>query len=279
MKLYKLTTQDNTTYDDFKYVINQKYTKPKKDNPQLCTNDIYHAYKDINLAFLLNPIHANIINPRLYECQGEIVISDFSKVGCFDLTLTKEIKPPTWVGRKDEIKVRLLFAVLSAREVLPIFEKKYPNDNRSRLAIEAAENYINNPAARAAEAAEAAWAAGAAAAGAAGGAAGRAAWAAWAAWAAGEAAERAAWAAAERAAWAAAAGEAAERAAWTAGAAKAAWTAGAAKAAWAAKAAAAAGEAGEAGEAAERTAEAAASVAEKGKINFAKLAKKAVMKK
>ena len=37
------------------------------------------------------------------------------------------------------------YAVYSARLILPIFENKYPDDNRPRKSIEAAENYIKNP--------------------------------------------------------------------------------------------------------------------------------------
>jgi len=36
-------------------------------------------------------------------------------------------------------------AIYSAREVLDIFEKKYPKDERPRKAIEAAEKYLTNP--------------------------------------------------------------------------------------------------------------------------------------
>jgi len=37
------------------------------------------------------------------------------------------------------------YAVFSAEQVLDIFEKKYPNDNRARQAIEAARMCIDNP--------------------------------------------------------------------------------------------------------------------------------------
>ncbi|MGH2835407.1 MAG: putative immunity protein, partial [Solirubrobacteraceae bacterium] len=76
-------------------------------------------------------------------------------------------KWPTWQ----------LFAADCAEAVLPLFEERFPNDDRPRKAIEAARLHARGelPAAEAAEAAEAAWAAGAA------GAAGTA----WAAGAAG----------------------------------------------------------------------------------------------
>ena len=104
------------------------------------------------------------------------------------------------------------FAIFCAEQCLKIYEDKYPEDKRPRLAIEAAENWANKQS-------DAAWAANAAA---------RAA-ASDAAWTANDAANDAARAAARAAAWAAndAASDAARDAAWAARA--AAWAA-----AWAA---------------------------------------------
>ena len=52
------------------------------------------------------------------------------------------------------------WAIFSAEQVLPIFEKQYPNDNRPRLAIEAARVVVKNPTKAAwAAARDAAWAA------------------------------------------------------------------------------------------------------------------------
>jgi hypothetical protein len=145
----------------------------------------------------------------------------------------------------------LAYAVFAAEQVLDIFEKKYPEDKRPRMAIEAAKKVVMDDTTANREAAgeaareaarEAAWAAWASRAAGAAWAAGasRAAGAAWAAWeaagAAREAAREAAWASrAAGAAWAAweAAG-AARESAWAAGeAAGAAWEV-AGEAAWAA---------------------------------------------
>jgi hypothetical protein len=98
------------------------------------------------------------------------------------------------------------YAIHAAEMVLPIYEKKYPDDMRPRQAIDAAKS--GTPAWAAGEAA---WAAEAARA--AGAAAWAAAWAAGAAAWAAEAAGAAAWAAARAAGAAAWAAEAAARAA------------------------------------------------------------------
>ena len=88
-------------------------------------------------------------------------------------------------------------AIFAAELVIDIYEKKYPNDDRPRKAIEAAKGWLENPS-EAIWAAEAAWSAWSAASEAA-----RAARAAWAAWAAVSAAARAAASEAASAAWSA----------------------------------------------------------------------------
>ena len=59
------------------------------------------------------------------------------------------------------------FAIDCALRVLPIFENAYPNDDRPRKAVEAAQAYLNKPTkanrGKMAAAGDAAWAAGAAA--------------------------------------------------------------------------------------------------------------------
>jgi len=48
---------------------------------------------------------------------------------------------PRVLTKEDAVR----FAIFAAREVLPIFEIKYPNDNRPRKAIESAEAWLANP--------------------------------------------------------------------------------------------------------------------------------------
>jgi hypothetical protein len=78
------------------------------------------------------------------------------------------------LNKKQKAKANILYAIYSAEAVLPIYENKYPNDNRPRLAIEAAKIALKYPteenkakaraaaSAATASAASAAWAAAAA---------------------------------------------------------------------------------------------------------------------
>jgi len=183
--LYKLTNQNQETQGGTKWDAGVEHSHEKRDYPRLCSGDVFHAYRNANLAFLLNPNHADIENPILWECEGEVAVSDWGNVGCFSLKITKRLPAPAWVNSGNETRVRVMFAILCAEAVLDVYENKYQQDDRPRRAIEAAREYIKNPSAHAAHAAHAA------------------AYAAYAAYAAAHAAAHAADAAAYAAAYAA----------------------------------------------------------------------------
>jgi hypothetical protein len=164
MKLYKLTEQDYTTYHGSmewgKGITNK--VKPC-ENPSMCSSDVIHAYTDLNLALLLNPIHAYINNPRIFEASGKIVISDWDKCGVFKLTTKKEIDAPEWYKSDKKNDVIIIFAILCAESVLYLFENKYPENKKPSEAIKAAKEYLKNKNSYAAYAVNAAYAAYAAA--------------------------------------------------------------------------------------------------------------------
>ena len=180
--LYKLTRQDDTTSGRNTTVTwgaNVSHTAAGSGT-QLCSSDVIHAYTHPLLAVLLNPIHANYENPKLWRCEGAVVADDRGlKVGVKTLTTIEEIPLPVVT-----IEQRVKFAILCAKQV---YKDKQWN--------EWADKWLSGEdrSARAARAAEAAWAARAAARAAeAARAAARAAEAAWAARAAAEAAAEAA---------------------------------------------------------------------------------------
>ena len=161
MKLYKLTDSEGKTHQDTQWGEKKTYIAKKLEQPKLCTGTVIHAYRDKNLAFLLNPIHANYTNPILWEAEGEIIVEDWDKVGCSKLTTIKKLSNPLWTDGEDRMKVRAKFAILCAEAVLHLYEKNYPNDKRVRQAIQAAKNYLLAPTKAAGAAGAAAWAAGA----------------------------------------------------------------------------------------------------------------------
>lgn len=114
-----------------------------------CTEGIYY-YDSIKITNL-NKIIQRLISDEKLDWANWILTRSFDK--------------------KQNVK----YAIFAAMQVIEIYEKKYPNDNRPRQAINAAKKYLKNPskgnknaaadaAAYAAEAAYAAYAAAAAAA-------------------------------------------------------------------------------------------------------------------
>jgi len=144
MILYKLTNQDNTTHNGFKWEVGNTYKIPQKERKmEMCNGGMFHAYRSIELGLLLNPIHAKISNPKLFEMKGKIQVEDFGKVGTYSLSCIKEIKLPKWYVDESVLrKVQIQFAILCAEKVLHYYTKKYPNDDRPQKAIDAAKECL-----------------------------------------------------------------------------------------------------------------------------------------
>ncbi len=114
-------------------------------NPKLYTSDVIHAYKDLDLGLLLNPIIDNILYPILYEVEGDIVVEDFGTAGCFSLTPIKELdySEPEWYQNIEiREKVQIQFAILCAESITNFWIEICPNDDRLKRRFEASKNYI-----------------------------------------------------------------------------------------------------------------------------------------
>ena len=204
IKLYKLTYRDGQTRNDTQWGPGVSHSGTGEGG--LCGPGWIHAYEHPLIAVLLNPIHADFKNPRLWEAEGEVGLRDgHLKCGCKALTTVREIPLPAVTT---EMRVR--FAIMCAKEVCADLswnawaDRWLSGEDRTQAAAAA------QAAAARAWAASAVWAA-----------------AVWAAEAAASAAYRSAWAAAEAAA----------RAAARAWAASAAYRSAEAAAVWAAEAA------------------------------------------
>ena len=92
-KLYKLTNQCSQTFGQCQWGENVPHAAP--GNGKLCSSAWLHAYTHPVLALLLNPIHANIADPQLWECEGTVGITDHGlKVGCTSLTTLRQLPVP-----------------------------------------------------------------------------------------------------------------------------------------------------------------------------------------
>ena len=159
--LYKFTDQNMQTHGGCQWVLGEK--KTTSGEGELCGPGWLHCYADPLLAVLLNPIHADYENPRLFRAHvgGTSKPDHGLKSGYTKMTLIEEIPVPAISTAQ-----RVRFAILCAMKVY-----------RNPGFVQWGENWLSGKD-RSAEAA-----------------------AAWAAWVAEAAAAWAAWEA-EAAAWA-----------------------------------------------------------------------------
>jgi hypothetical protein len=151
--MYKLTDQRMQTRNGFQWELNKTYTTNGKG--YLCGPGWLHVYEHPLLAVLLNPIHADIKNPRLFRCKigGKCLKNKGLKCGYTKVTLTKELQLPQLT-----LTQRIAFGILCAKQV---YKNKrwntWANDwlsNKNRNNIDAAA-YAAYAAAYAAYAADA----------------------------------------------------------------------------------------------------------------------------
>jgi hypothetical protein len=160
MKKYKLTDQDIRTHNGFQWELGKEVITDG-ENEELCNEHWLHYYHHVLLAVLLNPIHANIDNPRLFEAKalGKHLDDKGLKGGCTKMTLIKEIELP-----EITLNQQIAFGILCSLEVYK--ESTYilwandwlNNVDRSAARAYAAANAASNANA-AADAAYAAYAA------------------------------------------------------------------------------------------------------------------------
>jgi len=151
MKLYKLTDQNNKTrvgeINETVWGENVTHTA-SGSGTELCTDGVIHTYEDPRLAAILNPIHANFDQPKLWEAEGEIANLDGHLiVGVKSLTTIKEIPLPE-ITEEQKIK----FAIYCALEVYK--EETFVSWANKWLS---GEDRTEENAARAVNSAEEAW--------------------------------------------------------------------------------------------------------------------------
>ena len=109
---YKLTRQDNTTHNGCKW--GEGVTHETSGEGDLCSSGWLHAYSHPLIAVFMNPRHADIKSPKLWECLGDGEYLDYHglKCGYTRLTTVREIPLPQVTTEQ-----RVAFAILCAKEV------------------------------------------------------------------------------------------------------------------------------------------------------------------
>ena len=110
MKLYKVTNKDGNTKNNTHWDIG--VTHEVTGVPKLCTSTVLHAYTSPLLAALLWPLYSSYKPERFFVCEGEVVVSDGTKVGCQKLTVLGTFELPELTTSQ-----RIAFGILSALQV------------------------------------------------------------------------------------------------------------------------------------------------------------------
>ena len=112
MKAYKLTDSNGQTKNNTQWGIGVTHSAVGSLKV-LCSSGWIHFYKDPILAIIMNPIHANFNNPKLWECETSGKhLHEPLKSGCKTLTTIKEIPIP-----KISNVQKVIFAILCAKKI------------------------------------------------------------------------------------------------------------------------------------------------------------------
>src|ERR1700689_411919 len=110
-KLWKLTDQNHQTRNATQWGEGVEHTADGEGG--LCGPGWLHAYESKELATLLNPIHANIEQPVLWEAEGDVGKRDRGlKVGCTILRTVQIVSLVEYTTTQ-----RVAFGILCAKEV------------------------------------------------------------------------------------------------------------------------------------------------------------------
>lgn len=110
--VYKLTTHDRLTRageeNETQWGPGIEHTAPGIGN--LCTSGWLHAYEHLLVAVLMNPVHANIKKPRLWEAEGDVGPREGSlKCGCRRLRTIRELPLPV-ITREQCVRAAIYLA-------------------------------------------------------------------------------------------------------------------------------------------------------------------------
>ena len=91
MQVYKLTDKNLQTHNNYQWQINEWHDTTGEG--ELCGEGWLHFYYSKELALFMNPIHANIAEPRLFvaEAAGQFKDDYGLKGGCTKLRIVEEI--------------------------------------------------------------------------------------------------------------------------------------------------------------------------------------------
>ena len=81
------------------------------EGSELCSSGVIHVYRSPRMATFMNPVHANIASPVLWEVDGEIVVDDGLKGGVKKATTLRRIDLPI-IGIDERVEIAIRCAKL-----------------------------------------------------------------------------------------------------------------------------------------------------------------------
>jgi hypothetical protein len=144
MKAYKLTNQNLQTHKSYQWKLGEKRTTSGEG--ELCGPGWLHFYTDPRLAVILNPIHAGINNPRLFEVEvgGQCKEDRGVKVGYTEATLIKEIPlPEIPIEKKIEFAIRCSLVTAPTKQYVEWAKNWLNGTDRSESAAYVAVSAVS----------------------------------------------------------------------------------------------------------------------------------------
>jgi hypothetical protein len=111
VKLYKLTDENGNTKNNMHWDIGTMHEV--SGAPKLCSSTVIHAYTSPLLAVFMNPAYGAFSNPLAFEAEGEVLVSDGTKVGVQKLTIQRSCVELPKVSQTQFVA----FGILCALEV------------------------------------------------------------------------------------------------------------------------------------------------------------------
>lgn len=109
--LYKLTNQDDTSYNQTKWGPGVSHSGTGYG--ELCGEGWIHAYEHPLLAVIMNPVHGDFENPKLWLAEGVVAKRDGQlKCGCQTLTTLHTLDlPQIHINKRVELALRCIMLV------------------------------------------------------------------------------------------------------------------------------------------------------------------------
>lgn len=140
-KVYKLTDQNMRTYRGFQWKLGKWHKTSGKGD--LCSASWLHFYSDPLIAVFMNPIHAQISRPLLFEAEakGKSLDDNGLKIGYTQGRITKQIELPVFTTEQlIEIAIRFSLLVYNEKSYVKWAKGWLSGKDRTYTAANAAYN-------------------------------------------------------------------------------------------------------------------------------------------